>query len=124
LRFETEALVGDFQGAAIVNYADVNRPFTRIVEHKHFAMRSSAQTVITREYPARYQLGGEAFYPIGDETNNALYERYRTIAAAETPHVIFGGRLGSYRYYDMHQVIAQALCEADRELEQITRRAA
>lgn len=124
LRFEIEQLTGDFQGASIVNYADADRPFTRVVEHKHFAMQSSPQTVITREYPQNYQVGGEAFYPIGDDSNNALYERYRALAATEAPHVIFGGRLGSYRYYDMHQVIAQALHEADREIETIRRRAA
>jgi UDP-galactopyranose mutase len=124
LRFETEQLAGDFQGAAIVNYADADRPFTRIVEHKHFALKTSPQTVITREYPQTYSLGGEAFYPVGDDANNALYERYRALASAEAPHVVFGGRLGSYRYYDMHQVIAQALHEADREIETVRRRAA
>ena len=116
LRFEMERLTGDFQGAAIVNYADVECPYTRIVEHKHFAQQKCQRTVITREYPQAYEPGGEAFYPIGDARNVARLERYRSLASSEAPGVVFGGRLGSYQYFDMHQVIAQALHEADREI--------
>jgi UDP-galactopyranose mutase len=114
LRFETERLPGDFQGTAIVNYADLQHPYTRIVEHKHFALQKCAHTVISREYPQAYQPGAEAFYPIGDPQNTARLEQYRKLAASEAPRVVFGGRLGSYQYFDMHQVIAQALHEADR----------
>ncbi len=116
LRFETERLNGDFQGAATVNYADVERPYTRIVEHKHFALQKCQRTVITREYPQTYEPGGEAFYPIGDARNLARLKRYRVLARSEAPSVVFGGRLGSYQYFDMHQVIAQALHEADRQI--------
>ncbi|WP_252851685.1 UDP-galactopyranose mutase [Aeoliella straminimaris] len=123
LRFETETLAGDYQGAAIVNSADAQVPYTRIVEHKHFARTKSDSTVITREYPLAYRPGGEAFYPISTERNEKLLERYKTLAAHQAPHVMFGGRLGAYRYFDMHQVIAQALSCVDRELG-LTRRAA
>lgn len=116
LRFETQRLAGDFQGAAIVNAADAHVPFTRTVEHKHFAQQQSARTVITREFPQAYVPGKEAFYPIGDDRNKNLYEQYRHLAEAEAPNVLFGGRLGSYRYYDMHQVIAQSLHMAEREI--------
>ncbi|QDT67649.1 UDP-galactopyranose mutase [Planctomycetes bacterium MalM25] len=116
LRFETERVAGDHQGAAIVNSADVNVPYTRTVEHKHFAMQTSENSVITREFPQAYKPGGEAFYPIRDEANTALFEQYNQLAKTTKPGVLFGGRLGSYRYYDMHQVIAEALTAADREL--------
>lgn len=124
LRFETERFTGDYQGAAIVNYADARVPYTRTVEHKHFALQQSDWTVITREFPQKYNPGGEAFYPIGDESNDALHRRYRAMAEAEEPDVLFGGRLGSYRYYDMHQVIAQALHLAEKEMTGRRRRAA
>jgi UDP-galactopyranose mutase len=124
LRFETQRMEGDFQGASIVNYADATTPFTRVVEHKHFALRPASHTVITREFANEYRPGGEAFYPIGDKANEDLHQRYRTLAAAEAPHVIFGGRLATYRYYDMHQVIAQALHLAQNELASNHRRAA
>jgi UDP-galactopyranose mutase len=116
LRFETDRLTGDYQGTAIVNYADTQHPHTRIVEHKHFALQQSASTVITREYPQTYEPGGEAFYPIADERNLALFERYRVLARSAAPGVIFGGRLGSYKYYDMHQVIAEASHRAAQEV--------
>ncbi len=114
LRFETEVLEGDFQGAAIVNYTDQSIPFTRITEHKHFEFRRCQQTVITREYPAAYARGQVPYYPIRDACQTALYERYR--AEAERSGVVFGGRLATYQYYDMHQVIAQALAVAKKEL--------
>ncbi len=116
LRFEHEVLAGDFQGTAIVNYTDAAVPFTRITEHKHFAYQASPQTVITREYPADYHRGQIPYYPIRDAANSALYERYR--AEAGRQGLLLGGRLATYQYYDMHQVVAQALALAERELGQ------
>jgi UDP-galactopyranose mutase len=117
LRFDIERRTGDFQGAAIVNYCDASVPHTRIIEHKHFAAQTCGQTVLTYEYPQSWSPGGEAYYPIRDARNGALYDRYARLAARQSPQVLFGGRLGSYQYYDMHQVIGEALTAADRELE-------
>jgi len=114
LRFENEVLAGDFQGTAIVNYTDGAVPYTRITEHKHFAYQSSPNTVITREYPAAYHRGATPYYPIRDAANTALFERYR--AEAAKIGLLLGGRLATYQYYDMHQVVAQALTLADKEL--------
>ena len=115
LRFETERLpVPNFQGNAVVNYTDADTPWTRIIEHKWFAFGRDDQgndlpsTVITREYPAEWKPGDEPYYPINDDRNNSLADEYRRLAADENK-VIFGGRLGEYRYYDMDAVIAQAL---------------
>ena len=115
LRFETERLpVPNFQGNAVVNYTDADTPWTRIIEHKWFAFGKDDQgndlpsTVITREYPAEWKPGDEPYYPINDDRNNSLADEYRRLAADESK-VIFGGRLGEYRYYDMDAVIAQAL---------------
>lgn len=120
LRFETETLdMENYQGNAVVNYTEYEIPYTRIIEHKHFEYGCQGgygntgtpaiqKTVITREYPAAREKGAQPYYPMNDEKNNALYERYRELAEKEE-HVIFGGRLGMYRYYDMHQVIAEAL---------------
>ena len=115
LRFETVQATGDFQGTSIVNYVAADVPYTRVVEHKHFAMQKSPQTVLTYEYPQQYQSGGEAFYPIRDEKNTRLYERYR--AAGQATSTLFGGRLGTYQYFDMHQVAGQALAAAERILD-------
>ena len=109
----------NYQGNAVVNYTEYEIPYTRIIEHKHFEYGCQGgygntgtpaiqKTVITREYPAAWEKGAQPYYPMSDEKNNALYERYRELAEKEE-HVIFGGRLGLYRYYDMHQVIAEAL---------------
>ena len=121
LRFETELLdMPNFQGNAAVNYTDAETPYTRIIEHKWFTFGRDAQgreldkTVITREYPSEWKIGDEPYYPVNDETNAALYQRYRALADGEEK-VLFGGRLGEYRYYDMDQVIAAALSAADRE---------
>ena len=114
LRFETMTLPGDFQGTSIVNYGEASVPYTRAVEHKHFAMREHASTVVTYEYPQAYERGREAFYPIRDERNMAMYQQYRQLA--EGVDAVFGGRLGSYQYFDMHQVFGQALAVAEREL--------
>ena len=120
LRFETEVLdMENYQGNAVVNYTEYEVPYTRIIEHKHFeygfqggyggdGSGVSDKTVITREYPATWSRGEEPYYPMNDEKNNALYARYRELADQEE-HVIFGGRLGMYRYYDMHQVVKEAL---------------
>lgn len=111
LRFETEELnVDNYQGNAVVNYTDAETPYTRIIEHKHFEFGKGDKnkTVITREYPADWHRGDEPYYPINNKHNNHLYTQYRDLAATQ-PKVIFGGRLGQYRYYDMHQVIKAAL---------------
>lgn len=124
LRFETVAVTdgacgsGYFQPCAVVNYTDAETPWTRIIEHRHFEEDGTKPpvTVITREYPAEWRPGDEAFYPVCDERNLARYERYRSLADKED-RVIFGGRLGSYRYYDMDDAIAAALSLADDECE-------
>ena len=115
VRFENEILDTDnYQGDAVVNYTDKEVPYTRIIEHKHFEFGKQEKTVISREYSAEWQPGIEPYYPINDEANNALYEKYKTLAATR-PDVIFGGRLGQYKYYDMDKVIAAALSAVDAE---------
>ena len=118
LRFETELLdTDDFQGNAVVNYTDAETPYTRIIEHKHFNFGKQPVTVISREYSVEWQPGDEPYYPINDERNTALYERYRKLAEEEKS-VLFGGRLGEYRYYDMDAVIRAALDLAAREMNE------
>lgn len=115
VRFENEILDTDnYQGDAVVNYTDREVPYTRIIEHKHFEFGKQEKTVISREYSAEWQPGIEPYYPINDEANNALYEKYKTLATTR-PDVIFGGRLGQYKYYDMDKVIAAALAAVDAE---------
>ena len=105
LRFEEEVVEGDYQGAAIVNYTERAVPFTRITEHKHFENLSTMpKSIITREYPQDYDENQTPYYPIRDDSNIAILDRYREFA--KNSEVIFGGRLGTYQYYDMHQVIA------------------
>lgn len=110
LKFETEILenVENFQGNAVINYTDRETPYTRIIEHKHFEFGTQKDTVITKEYPSNWKIGDEAYYPVNDEKNNTLFEQYRLLAYQET-NVIFGGRLGNYKYYDMDKVIIEAL---------------
>lgn len=110
LRFETEELPleENYQGNAVVNYTEREIPYTRIIEHKHFEFGSQPGTVITREYPAEWKKGDEPYYPVNDERNNKLYEAYRELAGKEK-NVLFGGRLGQYRYFDMDKTIAAAL---------------
>jgi len=109
LRFEHEVLNEEnFQGNAVINYTAFDVPYTRIIEHKHFEFGTQPKTVITKEYPAKYEKGKEAYYPVNDERNMELFKKYRDLAKEETK-VIFGGRLAEYRYYDMHQVLAAAL---------------
>lgn len=115
VRFENEILDTDnYQGDAVVNYTDREVPYTRIIEHKHFEFGKQEKTVISREYSAEWQPGIEPYYPINDEANNALYEKYKALAVTR-PDVIFGGRLGQYKYYDMDKVIAAALTAVDAE---------
>ncbi|MDF3333854.1 UDP-galactopyranose mutase [Lacticaseibacillus rhamnosus] len=112
LRFETKTLdVDNFQGNAVVNYTDSETPYTRIIEHKHFEFGKSkpGKTVITHEYPASWSKGDEPYYPVNNSKNNHLFTSYRELATKETPQVLFGGRLGLYRYYNMDQVITAAL---------------
>ena len=90
-------------------------PYTRIIEHKHFEYGTQPKTVITREYPATWKKGDEPYYPMNDEKNNALYEKYKALAQKEDK-VIFGGRLGMYKYFDMHHVIAEALQCVNNEI--------
>ncbi len=123
VHFETETLnIPNFQGNAAVNYTDSETPWTRIIEHKWFEFgRDSdgndlAKTVISREYSSEWKPGSEPYYPVNDEKNNQLYQKYRELADKEEK-VIFGGRLGEYKYYDMDVVIAAALSQADRELQ-------
>ena len=112
VRFETEVLdIPNFQGNAAVNYTDRETPYTRIIEHKWFEDKGQPRTVISREYSSEWKPGDEPYYPVNDEKNGALYARYRQLAEQE-PGVIFGGRLGEYKYYDMDAVIAAALDKA------------
>lgn len=116
LNFVNEVLDTDnFQGNAVVNYNDAEYNFTRIIEHKHFEFGKQSKTVITKEYPQEWDINKEAFYPINDSKNQALFEEYKKLSLKEE-NVIFGGRLSEYKYYDMHQVIASALTSAKKEL--------
>lgn len=109
VHFETEVLdTPNYQGNAVVNYTDVDVPFTRILEHKHFEFGEQPRTVITREYSSEWKSGEEPYYPINDAKNNALFSKYRSLGDAES-RTLFGGRLADYKYYDMHQVIAACL---------------
>lgn len=110
LRFETEELPGveNYQGNAVVNYTEREVPYTRIIEHKHFAFGKQPDTVITREYPAEWKKGDEPYYPVNNERNDRLYGAYLELAKQEK-NVLFGGRLGQYRYYDMDKTIEAAL---------------
>lgn len=116
VRFETEVLdIPNFQGNAAVNYTDAETPWTRIIEHKWFEFGTQPKTVISREYSSEWKQGDEPYYPVNDEKNAALYAKYRELADKEEK-VIFGGRLGEYKYYDMDAVIDSALCMCEREL--------
>ncbi|MBQ3303385.1 MAG: UDP-galactopyranose mutase [Clostridia bacterium] len=122
VRFETELLdIPNFQGNAAVNYTDRDTPWTRIIEHKWFEFGKDAEgndlpkTVISREYSSEWKPGDEPYYPVNDDKNGALYRQYRALADGEE-NVIFGGRLGEYKYYDMDQTVAAALRLSEREL--------
>lgn len=121
LKFETEELeCENYQGNAVVNYTEYEIPYTRIIEHQHFEFgcqsgAGNPKTIITKEYPSVWKKGEEPYYPMNDEKNTALYEKYQKLAQKEE-HVIFGGRLGMYKYFDMHNVVAEALKCANEEL--------
>ena len=116
VRFETEVLdTPNFQGNAAVNFTDRETPYTRIIEHKFFEFGEQPKTVISREYSSEWKPGDEPYYPVNDEKNGKLYEEYKKLADAEEK-VVFGGRLGEYKYYDMDKVIESALACAVREL--------
>ena len=116
LKFETEILenINNYQGNAVINYTDRETEYTRIIEHKHFEFNDCEGTIITKEYPSNWKIGDEAYYPVNDNKNNELYEKYLKLAEKEK-NVHFGGRLGNYKYYDMDKVIKAAL-EAVEEL--------
>ena len=116
VRFDTEVLdIPNFQGNAAVNYTDRETPWTRIIEHKWFEFENQPKTVISREYSSEWKQGDEPYYPVNDQKNSDLYQAYRKLAQDEKK-VIFGGRLGEYKYYDMDAVIAAALDMSQREL--------
>ena len=116
LRFQHEILNDEnYQGNAVVNYTEYEIPYTRVIEHKHFEDGKQDKTVITKEYPASWKKGEEPYYPINNEKNNLIYEKYKALADKEK-NVIFGGRLAEYKYYDMHDVIQQALDIVNKEL--------
>ena len=110
VRFETEVLENEdnYQGNAVVNYTERDIPYTRIIEHKHFEFGKQDTTVITREYPSEWKKGDEPYYPVNNDRNNTLFANYQELAKKEK-NVLFGGRLGQYKYYDMDKVIAAAL---------------
>ncbi len=116
VRFETEIMedCDNYQGNAVVNYTEREVPYTRIIEHKHFEFGQGKGTIISKEYSSEWSVGIEPYYPINNDENNALYQKYEALANAE-PNVIFGGRLGKYKYYDMDKVIEAALAAVDEE---------
>ncbi|MBD9153398.1 MAG: UDP-galactopyranose mutase [Lachnospiraceae bacterium] len=117
LRFETEYLEDEdnYQGNAVVNYTEREVPYTRIIEHKHFEFGTQKGTVITREYPKEWSRGDEPYYPVNDQHNSELYEKYAQRATQEK-NVLFGGRLGQYKYYDMDKVVRAALTMVEEQL--------
>ncbi len=120
VRFETEELeTSNYQGNAVVNYTDGDTPFTRIIEHKHFEYGTQPTTIISREYSAEWKPGDEPYYPVNDEKNGTLYARYKELAEKEEG-VIFGGRLGEYKYYDMDKVIVAALETVKKEFGKVS----
>lgn len=118
LNFETKVLDTDnYQGNAVVNFTDAKTPYTRIIEHKHFEFGTQTKTVVTEEYPIEWKPGLEPYYPINDNKNNQIIKKYKELADKES-NVIFGGRLASYKYYDMHQVIGEALTTVQNEFSE------
>ena len=117
VRFETETLdMENYQGNAVVNYTEREVPYTRIIEHKHFEFGKQPRTVISKEYSSEWTMGDEPYYPINNDKNNQLYIKYKELADNE-PNVIFGGRLGQYKYYDMDKVITSALEAVQKEFD-------
>lgn len=118
LKFEHKNLdIENYQGNAVVNYNDAEYPFTRIIEHKHFEFGKHKNTIITKEFPEKWELGKEAYYPVNDEENQKKYEKYKNLTK-NLKNIIFGGRLAEYRYYDMHQIIASALSAIKKEFNE------
>ena len=116
LRFETEILNKEnYQGVAVVNYTEREIPYTRVIEHKHFEYGNQEKTVITKEYPAEWTEGMEPYYPVNDERNQELYQKYRKKTLQEK-NLILGGRLAEYKYYDMDKVIESAFKLVEKEL--------
>ncbi len=115
IRFDTKIIEKEnFQGNAVVNYTEAEIPYTRIIEHKHFEFGTQPETVISYEYPTEWTEGSEPFYPINNDKNNKLYEKYRRLAESRSD-IVFGGRLGQYKYYDMDKVIRKALEAVENE---------
>lgn len=120
LRFETEVKdVDNYQGNAVINFTDAQTPYTRVIEHKHFEFGkgNKNKTVITHEYPKAWHRGDDPYYPINDKKNKVLYTRYVELAKMQAPNVVFGGRLGQYRYYNMDQTIMAALATVEKEFK-------
>ena len=117
LKFETEYLenIDNYQGNAVMNYTDRETPYTRVIEHKHFEFQECSGTVVTREYPSDWHPGMEAYYPVNDEKNNSLYQTYQELALKEK-NILFGGRLGMYKYFDMDKIIEEALLLVEKEV--------
>ena len=116
LKFETETLdMENYQGNAVINYTEREIPYTRIIEHKHFERSESPKTIVTKEYPAQWNPGDEAYYPVNNDKNNEIYSKYEELSKKEDK-VIFGGRLGTYKYYDMWKIIEEALNTVEKEL--------
>ena len=114
LKFETEILnIKDYQGVAGVNYTGLDVEWTRIIEHKHFEMLNTNNTIITKEYPQKFDKNNIPYYPINDDKNNKIYQKYKELSLTY-PNIIFGGRLAEYKYYDMHQIIGSALAKTKR----------
>lgn len=117
LKFENQILnCNNYQGNAVVNYTDSKTPYTRIIEHKHFEFGTQEKTIITKEYPAEWKMGDEPYYPVNNEKNDSIFNKYKELAR-EKENVIFGGRLGDYKYYDMHHVIINALNTIEKEFK-------
>ncbi|MBN1469909.1 MAG: UDP-galactopyranose mutase [Fusobacteriaceae bacterium] len=119
LKFETEVLnCENYQGNAVVNYTERDVPYTRIIEHKHFEFGNQEKTIITKEYPIKWEKGDEPYYPINNDLNNELFKKYKELSNQEK-NIIFGGRLADYKYYDMHHVIYHALETIKKEMGEI-----
>lgn len=117
LKFEHEILdIENYQGNAVVNYTHRDVPYTRIIEHKHFEFGTQPKTVVTKEYSSEWNLGDEPYYPINDEENNSIYNKYKEIAEKEIKY-LFGGRLAEYKYYDMHNIVENALKLVEEEFD-------
>lgn len=117
LKFEEKVLnIDNFQGVAVMNFTDIETPYTRIIEHKHFEFGNQNKTIITKEYSVEWKKGDEPYYPINNKRNNELYEKYKEFSKKDKK-IIFGGRLGTYKYYDMDKIIEEALKVVENEIK-------